>query len=64
MGMPAFFYRWYFRAHSVKNLQRNILAFCGIEPARVTLVGMVEGMSDKQRQAWLHKLAKFGGEGR
>jgi putative NADPH-quinone reductase len=64
MGMPAFFYRWYFRAHSVKNLQRNILAFCGIEPARVTLVGMVEGMSDKQRQGWLQKLVKFGGEGR
>jgi len=28
MGMPALFYRWYYRAHSVKNLERNILAFC------------------------------------
>jgi putative NADPH-quinone reductase len=64
MGMPAFFYRWYFRAHSVKNLQRNILAFCGIEPARVTLVGMVEGMSDKQRGGWLQKLEKLGSEPR
>ena len=26
MGMPALLYRWYFRAHSVKNLERNILA--------------------------------------
>jgi putative NADPH-quinone reductase len=64
MGMPAFFYRWYFRAHSVKNLQRNILGFCGIEPARVTLVGMVEGMSDKQRGGWLQKLEKLGSEPR
>ena len=30
MGMPAFFYRWYFRAHSVKNLERNILGFLRI----------------------------------
>jgi putative NADPH-quinone reductase len=27
MGMPAFFYRWYFGAHSLKSLQRNILPF-------------------------------------
>ncbi len=64
MGMPAFFYRWYFRAHSVKNLQRNILAFCGVEPALVTLVGMVEGMNDKQRSSWLQKLEKLGTESR
>lgn len=64
MGMPAFFYRWYYRAHSVKNLQRNILAFCGIEPARATLVGMVEGLSDAQRGKLLEKLAKLGREAR
>ncbi|HZP88847.1 MAG TPA: NAD(P)H-dependent oxidoreductase, partial [Burkholderiales bacterium] len=25
MGMPALIYRWYFRAHSIKSLERNIL---------------------------------------
>ena len=25
MGMPAWVYRWYFRAHSLKSLERNIL---------------------------------------
>ncbi|HEX7966643.1 MAG TPA: hypothetical protein VF502_00375, partial [Stellaceae bacterium] len=29
---PAFLYRWYFGAHSLKRLQRNILKFCGIGP--------------------------------
>lgn len=43
MGMPAFFYRIYYRAHSVKNLKRNILEFCGVSPVRTTLIGMVEG---------------------
>jgi len=41
MGMPAFFYRLYYRAHSVRNLERNILRFCGIAPVRTTLIGMV-----------------------
>ena len=64
MGMPAFFYRWYFRAHSVKNLERNILGFCGMAPVRTSLVGMVEGMSGKQHDAWLQKMEKFGSEAR
>jgi len=32
MGMPALVYRWYFRAHSLKSLERNILGFVGIAP--------------------------------
>ena len=32
MGMPALVYRYYFRAHSVKSLERNILGFVGIAP--------------------------------
>jgi len=42
MGMPAFFYRLYYRSHSVKSLKRNILEFCGISPVRTTLVGTVD----------------------
>jgi putative NADPH-quinone reductase len=64
MGMPALFYRWYYRSHSVKNLERNILAFCGIDPVRTTMVGMVEGMSDAQRTVWLNKVEKLGAEAR
>jgi putative NADPH-quinone reductase len=60
MGMPAFFYRWYFRAHSLRSLERNILAFCGIAPVRSTLVGMVEGMSQRKRTQWLQKVEALG----
>ena len=62
MGMPAFFYRWYYGAHSVKNLERNILRFCGYAPVRTSIVGMVEGMSDASRQRWLRKVAALGKE--
>jgi putative NADPH-quinone reductase len=41
MGMPALIYRWYFRAHALKNLKRNILGFEGYGPVRDTIVGSV-----------------------
>ncbi|MEA3404446.1 MAG: NAD(P)H-dependent oxidoreductase [Pseudomonadota bacterium] len=63
MGMPALVYRWYFRAHSLKSLERNILRFCGIAPIKETLIGMVETVSDKKREKWLDKMRKLGRKG-
>lgn len=60
MGMPAMVYRWFFRAHSLKALERNILGFVGIAPVSETLVGLVEGMKEAQCAAWLKKLAAMG----
>lgn len=62
MGMPALVYRFYFRAHSVKNLERNILGFIGIAPIHETLVGNVEGLDDKARNGWFAKLRRLGNE--
>jgi len=64
MGMPAFFYRWYFRAHSLKSLQRNILRFCGFRPVNACVVGMVDGMSQAQRGDWLARVQKLGVRGK
>ena len=64
MGMPAFFYRWFYRAHSLKSLERNILAFCGIGPVRTTIAGMVEDMSPAQRKALVAKLRLLGAAAR
>lgn len=64
MGMPALVYRWYFRAHSLKALERNIFGFVGIAPVHETLVGLVEGMNDAQRGQWLRRFAVLGREGR
>ena len=62
MGMPALVYRWYFRAHSLKALERNILGFVGIAPIHETLIGTVEGLGAKQREGWLAKLRRLGRE--
>lgn len=34
MGMPAMIYRWFYLAHALKALERNILGFVGIGPIR------------------------------
>jgi len=60
MGMPALVYRWYFCAHSVKALERNILGFCGVAPIHETLVGSVDALSASRRQQWLVKLGALG----
>jgi putative NADPH-quinone reductase len=62
MGMPSLVYRWFFRAHGVKNLRRNILKFCGFGPVRESLIGMVEG-KPSSREAWLKRMEELGRQG-
>lgn len=63
MGMPAFIYRWYFGAHSLKSLERNILRFSGVGPIKESLIGMVEG-NPVRRERWLAKMFLLGRAGR
>ena len=60
MGMPAFFYRLYYRAHSVKSLKRNILELCGVRPVSTNLIGTVDSEALGKRELWLAKLAMLG----
>lgn len=64
MGMPAFFYRLWYRGHGIAGMRRNILNFVGIRPVRETLFGMVEGVGDARRGKWIaamHALGKRAG---
>ena len=63
MGMPALVYRWYFRAHSLKSLERNILGFVGIAPINESLIGMVGNMDEKTAKKWFAKMEQLGAEG-
>lgn len=63
MGMPALLYRWYFLAHSLRSLERNILRFSGIGPIRETLIGRVEASAER-RARWLDRLRALGRAGR
>jgi putative NADPH-quinone reductase len=59
MGMPAAVYRFYFRAHSVKSLERNILGFVGFAPVSETLIGRVDNMSPVTANKWFAKLKRL-----
>lgn len=64
MGMPGFFYRWYFGAHALKLLRRNILQFVGIKPVRSTIYGMIEAVGDGKRKVWLREVEALGHDAR
>jgi putative NADPH-quinone reductase len=63
MGMPAWFYRWFFLAHSLKSLERNILRFSGIKPVRETLFGSIEA-SAQARTRHLETVRALGRAGK
>ncbi|WP_223788292.1 NAD(P)H-dependent oxidoreductase [Marinicella meishanensis] len=60
MGMPAWVYRWYFRAHGVQTLRRNILQFVGFKPVKTTLIGGVDQLDSNQAQQWFERLHARG----
>ncbi len=60
MGMPAAIYRWVFRAHSVRSLERNILGFVGFAPVHETLIGGVGNLEEKASGKWLARMKKIG----
>ena len=45
-------YGWYFRAHSIKSLERDIPGFVGMSRINDTLIGMVDKLGEKGVQKW------------
>jgi NAD(P)H dehydrogenase (quinone) len=64
MGMPGWFYSWYYGAHALKLLRRNILNFIGIKPVRATIHGMIEAVGSEKRGEWLRQAEALGRDGR
>ena len=60
MGMPGFVYRWWYGAHALKMLKRNILRFMGVGPIRSTIYGNVEGAGPERRARWLRDVEAMG----
>lgn len=63
MGMPTFVYRFWFLAHGMRALERNILKFVGIKPIRESFFGMIEAASDDKRKGWLGEIRRAGERG-
>ena len=63
MGMPALVYRWLYRAHSVRSLERNILGFVGIAPIQETLVGGAGALTPERSARLLAQMRRLGRDG-
>jgi putative NADPH-quinone reductase len=62
MGMPGFAYKWYFLAHSLRSLDRNILKFCGIKPVRWSIFGNAEDPSGNAQRKFFETARKLGAQ--
>lgn len=60
MGMPGFIYKWFFLAHSLRSLDRNILKFCGIKPVGWSILGNAEDPKGLAQSRHLGKAAQLG----
>lgn len=60
MGMPGFIFRWWYGAHALKMLKRNILSFLGVGPIRSTIYGNIEGMGHDGRNRCLSEIEARG----
>jgi putative NADPH-quinone reductase len=60
MGMPAFLYRLYYRAHSLRLLRRNVFGLVGIKTVGDAVVGSVETLTESQRARWLARMHHWG----
>lgn len=60
MGMPALVYRWFYCAHGLRNLKRNILRSSGFAPVRDTLLGGVGTCGPKVISRRLAEVRQLG----
>jgi putative NADPH-quinone reductase len=63
MGMPTLLYRLFYRSHSIKSLERNVLRFVGIRPVARTIIGSVEASLERRRN-WIARMKRFGAAGK
>lgn len=60
MGMPALAYSLFYRKHSLKSLQRNILGFVGVRPIRTSLIGLVDHIKPARAHRLFAQMERLG----
>lgn len=59
-GMPALAYRWFYCAHSLRSLRRNVLRFIGFRHVRSSVIGGVATADAATRRRWLQDMRELG----
>lgn len=60
LDQPGWYYRLFFGRPSVNQLKRSTLQFCGINPVKVSYIGIVKIADEAKRNRWLGQVMKLG----
>lgn len=60
LDQPGWTYRLLFGRPSVNQLKKSTLQFCGVQPVKVSFIGVVRTADDEKRAAWLEKGKQLG----
>ncbi|SMD14532.1 NAD(P)H-dependent oxidoreductase [Rhizobium sp. RU36D] len=60
MGMPGWYYRLVYGAHSLKAMRIGMFGYVGFRPVRASIVGNVAGKDAAPHDAWLAEMRKLG----
>jgi putative NADPH-quinone reductase len=59
MDTPPWYFRWLYSAPGLRQMKKNTLEFCGVQPVKTLALGPVLGSSAQQRAAWVEKVRDF-----
>lgn len=60
LDQPGWIYRLLFGQPSVNQLRKSTLQFCGVNPVKVTYIGIIRTSDDEKRKKWLKKMHRLG----
>lgn len=60
MDTPGWYYTLVHRNIGIHAIRRNVLAFCGIKPVKVSYYRQVKASSAVEREVWLQEVAELG----
>ncbi|KFF11073.1 NAD(P)H-dependent oxidoreductase [Chryseobacterium soli] len=60
LDQPGWYYRLFYGRPSINQLKKSTLVFCGVEPVKVTYVGIIKTSDEEQRTRWLTKIKGLG----
>jgi NAD(P)H dehydrogenase (quinone) len=60
LDQPGWYYRLMYGRPSINQLKKSTLEFCGINPVKVTCLGIIKTAKHEQRQKWIRKIYNLG----
>ncbi|RZJ52757.1 MAG: flavodoxin family protein [Flavobacterium sp.] len=60
LDQPGWYYSLFFGRPSVNQLKKSVLQFCGVNPVKVTYIGIIKNATDVQKEKWLQKVYNLG----